>query len=281
MNIDGKNLALRVVVTIIGIPLVLVLLLTGTWGVVALAAVLSLLGAIEWADMTGLRKTPVLYVLTVAGTMALVVVGYIQRANLWSATVAAISVLAFVGTLMGRWKEHGVIRPLGASIAGVVYVGFFALMIPIRRLQDGDALLVSVLFMIWLCDTAAYFGGSLLGRHPLAPSISPKKSFEGAIFGFFGSIAGGIVGWLVFQPTSFIIAEYAFLGAAIGIVGQVGDLAESAVKRETGIKDSSRLLPGHGGVLDRFDSLLFALPAVWFWLQTRAMLWNLVVTPSF
>jgi len=281
MNIDGKNLALRVVVTIIGIPLVLVLLLTGTWGVVALAAVLSLLGAIEWADMTGLRKMPVLYVLTVAGTIALVVVGYIQRANLWSATVAAICVLAFVGTLMGRWKEHGVIRPLGASIAGVVYVGFFALMIPIRRVQDGDALLVSVLFMIWLCDTAAYFGGSLLGRHPLAPSISPKKSFEGAIFGFFGSIAGGIVGWLVFQPTSFIIAEFAFLGAAIGIVGQVGDLAESAVKRETGIKDSSRLLPGHGGVLDRFDSLLFALPAVWFWLQTRAMLWNLVVTPSF
>jgi len=281
MSLDGRNLALRVLVAIIGIPLILFLLLAGTWGVVALAAVLSFLGAIEWADMTGLRKTPVLYALAVIGTIALVVVGYIQRANLWSATVAAITVLAFIGTLVSRWKEHGVVRPLGATIAGVVYVGFFALMIPIRRLQDGDALLVSLLFMIWACDTVAYFGGSLLGRHPLAPSISPKKSFEGAIFGFFGSIAGGIVGWLVFQPKTFIIAEFAFLGAAIGIVGQVGDLAESAVKRETGIKDSSRLLPGHGGILDRFDSLLFALPAVWFWLQTRAMLWGLVITPSF
>ncbi|HNV22049.1 MAG TPA: phosphatidate cytidylyltransferase [Candidatus Hydrogenedentes bacterium] len=281
MSLDGRNLALRVLVAIIGIPLILFLLLAGTWGVVALATVLSCLGAIEWADMTGLRKTPVLYALAVIGTIALVVVGYIQRANLWSATVAAITVLAFIGTLVSRWKEHGVVRPLGATIAGVVYVGFFALMIPIRRLQDGDALLVSLLFMIWACDTVAYFGGSLLGRHPLAPSISPKKSFEGAIFGFFGSIAGGIVGWLVFQPKTFIIAEFAFLGAAIGIVGQVGDLAESAVKRETGIKDSSRLLPGHGGILDRFDSLLFALPAVWFWLQTRAMLWGLVITPSF
>lgn len=281
MSLDRRNLALRVLVAIIGIPLILFLLLTETWGVVALAAVLSYLGAIEWADMTGLRKTPVLYGLAVAGTIALVVVGYIQRANLWSATVAAITVLAFVGTLVSRWKEHGVIRPLGATIAGVVYVGFFALMIPIRRLQDGDALLVSLLFMIWLCDTAAYFGGSLLGRHPLAPAISPKKSLEGAIFGFFGSIAGGVAGWLIFRPETFILSEFAFLGAAIGIVGQVGDLAESAVKRETGIKDSSRLLPGHGGVLDRFDSLLFALPAVWFWLQTRAMLWGLVITPSF
>lgn len=283
MSLDAKNLTLRVLVAIAGIPLVLFLILWNAWGVVALAAVLSLLGALEWADMTGLRKTPPLYGLVVVGALALVAVYYVQRANLWGATVAAITVLAFVGALLGKWQEHGVLRSLGATVAGVIYVGFFGLMIPIRRIHDSDggALIVSVLFMIWLCDTAAYFGGSLLGKHPLAPAISPKKSLEGALFGFFGSIAGGIAGWLIFRPETFILSEFAFLGAAVGIIGQVGDLAESVVKRETGVKDSSRLLPGHGGVLDRFDSLLFALPAVWFWLQTRAMLWGISATSPF
>lgn len=281
MSLDAKNLTLRVLVAIAGIPLVLFLILWNVWGVVALAAVLSLLGALEWADMTGLRKTPPLYGLVVVGALALVAVYYVQRANLWGAAVAAITVLAFVGALLGKWQEHGVLRSLGATVAGVIYVGFFGLMIPIRRIPDGGALIVSVLFMIWLCDTAAYFGGSLLGKHPLAPAISPKKSLEGALFGFFGSIAGGIAGWLIFRPETFILSEFAFLGAAVGIIGQVGDLAESVVKRETGVKDSSRLLPGHGGVLDRFDSLLFALPAVWFWLQTRAMLWGISATSPF
>jgi phosphatidate cytidylyltransferase len=145
----------------------------------------------------------------------------------------------------------------------------------IRRVPDGGALLVTVLFMIWLCDTLAYFGGSALGKHRLAPTISAKKSLEGALFGFFGSVLGGVAGWFIFRPHSFMLEEFAFLGAAIGIIGQVGDLAESLIKRDMGVKDSSKLLPGHGGVLDRFDSLLFALPAVWFWLQTRAALWGL------
>jgi phosphatidate cytidylyltransferase len=115
---------------------------------------------------------------------------------------------------------------------------------------------------IWAGDAAAYYGGRAFGRHKLAPIVSPNKTIEGAIAGLAGSILAGIIlgSWLLQRQISFLVV--ASLAAAVA--GQLGDLVESALKRSAGVKDSSSLLPGHGGMLDRLDSLMFAAP-VFFW----------------
>jgi phosphatidate cytidylyltransferase len=117
--------------------------------------------------------------------------------------------------------------------------------------------------IIWAGDSAAYYTGRALGRHPLAVRVSPKKTVEGAIGGLVGSIAiGTAVGlWRLAEPWP----NLALISLVTAIAGQIGDLAESALKRSVGVKDSSSILPGHGGILDRLDSLLFAAP-VFFWL---------------
>jgi phosphatidate cytidylyltransferase len=115
----------------------------------------------------------------------------------------------------------------------------------------------------WASDTAAYFGGTRWGRHKLCPPISPAKSVEGALFGFAGCIvtimfAGAYLG--------FSLTDRLACGSVVGIFCQLGDLVESAIKRHMGVKDSGRFFPGHGGVLDRVDSLLFSIPAVYYYL---------------
>jgi len=115
---------------------------------------------------------------------------------------------------------------------------------------------------IWAGDAAAYYGGRALGRHKLAPTISPNKTVEGSVAGLAGSIVAGILlgSWLLQRQISFL----ALASLAAAIAGQLGDLAESALKRSAGVKDSSSLLPGHGGMLDRLDSLIFAAP-MFYW----------------
>jgi phosphatidate cytidylyltransferase len=116
--------------------------------------------------------------------------------------------------------------------------------------------------IIWVGDTAAYYCGRAYGRHLLAPKISPKKTVEGALAGLIASVIAGTVGgmWIVHQPSS----RFLWISAITAVAGQIGDLAESVLKRSAGVKDSSSILPGHGGILDRLDSLLFATP-VFYW----------------
>ena len=130
----------------------------------------------------------------------------------------------------------------------------------------GGYLIIPILASIWLGDSAAYYGGTAFGKHKLFPRVSPNKSWEGAVFGFLFSLGAMIFAKLVvldFLAWNNVIV----LGIIIGIVGQLGDLIESLLKRDAGVKDSSAIIPGHGGVFDRFDSLLFVAPAVWFYLR--------------
>jgi len=280
VSLEKRNLALRVLVAVIGIPIILSLLLSGEWGVVLFAALLTILGAWEWADLCGLRRMTGLYVLGIAGPALLLAAMRFGGAEGWMLGAFLLVLLAFVFGFAGPWHEAGAVRSIGATITGIFYIGLFSLMIPISRgnasvlAADGRRLLAAALFMIWLCDTLAYFGGTAWGRHRLAPRISPKKSWEGAAFGFVGAVLGALVAWLVLRPDALGLRELLALGAVIGVVGQVGDLAESVIKRDVGVKDSSNLLPGHGGVLDRFDSFVFSLPVLFAWLKVRPWLFG-------
>lgn len=132
----------------------------------------------------------------------------------------------------------------------------------------GLALVLSIVLIVWLCDTAAYLAGSTIGHRKLAPHISPGKSIEGSLAGLVAAIIAGAVAFAAFGAERWQVG--AAFGAVVGVAGQLGDLAESLMKRQAGVKDSGTLLPGHGGILDRIDALLFAFPAALLTVQA----WN-------
>ncbi len=150
---------------------------------------------------------------------------------------------------------------------GVVYIGIgFHYMATIRWHEDGLLWTLLIFFCIWITDAGAYFTGWAIGKRPLWPSISPKKTIEGAMGGLALSIALAIC-FSIIYPELITLERAALLGLLIGIVGQVGDLIQSAYKRTFGVKDSGALLPGHGGVLDRTDSWLIVFPFVYLLLD--------------
>jgi phosphatidate cytidylyltransferase len=130
----------------------------------------------------------------------------------------------------------------------------------------GGYTVLVVLASIWLCDSAAYFAGLALGRHKLFERVSPKKTWEGAVAGFAAAVAAFAGGQLLLLPY-LTTGEAIVCGIIVGVFGQAGDLVESLLKRDAGVKDSSALIPGHGGVLDRFDSLMFVSPLLYLYLD--------------
>jgi phosphatidate cytidylyltransferase len=162
-------------------------------------------------------------------------------------------------------------RPLVETLpaAGISASGLILIAFPLSytvRLHgvgtQGPVLLLFVLVITWVGDSAAYFVGRSLGKHPLAPHLSPKKTWEGTVASFLGSLIVAIV----FARFMTVPLPHLLGMAAVGnVAGQVGDLLESAYKRSAGIKDSGSLLPGHGGVLDRIDALILAIPVVWYY----------------
>jgi len=145
---------------------------------------------------------------------------------------------------------------------GVVYVAVMLSFIYLtRNLPDGKFLVWLIFLCSWGCDTCAYCVGMLIGKHKMAPVLSPKKSVEGGI----GGVAGAaLLGVIYAAATGGPMAEYALICAVGALISMVGDLAASAIKRNQGIKDYGKLIPGHGGILDRFDSVIFTAPAIYF-----------------
>ncbi|SHK33136.1 phosphatidate cytidylyltransferase [Clostridium cavendishii DSM 21758] len=155
------------------------------------------------------------------------------------------------------------------TLLGFMYVGIFFSFIHLVNVKDGGQYLVWLIFIgSWLCDTTAYYAGRLFGKHKLCPKVSPKKTIEGSLGGMLGStVFCGIFGIIIFKYFNVIpIYHYFIIGAFCGVFSQFGDLVASSIKRFVGIKDYSNLIPGHGGILDRFDSILFSGAVVYFYL---------------
>jgi len=149
---------------------------------------------------------------------------------------------------------------------GVMYICLtFGHFLMIRKLPDGPFLIFFVLLVSWGADAAAYFVGRTYGSRPLAPILSPKKTVEGLIGGVLGAILIGWLSSLWFLP-SFTLVDCLVLGILLTLLGTIGDLSESAFKRQTGAKDSGNLIPGHGGFLDRIDSLLLTVPTFYYYM---------------
>ncbi|HJQ99959.1 MAG TPA: phosphatidate cytidylyltransferase [Candidatus Polarisedimenticolaceae bacterium] len=180
-----------------------------------------------------------------------------------AAAVVAVPILA----MWGREAPEGMLDALWSTLLPVVFVGFtLGHSVALRAVPGelGSDLLVLLLVCVTFSDTTAYYVGSAFGRRRLAPSISPKKSWEGLLGGLLGAVLGALLGtfWF-FQALK--PAHAVAVGILVSLCGVVGDLAESMVKRAAGRKDSSALLPGHGGMLDRVDGLLVAAPVLYYY----------------
>jgi phosphatidate cytidylyltransferase len=180
-------------------------------------------------------------------------------------TLTALTAMALA--MRAEDLAHSLSRA-AALLLGVVYIfGGWRLAVPLR--DASRYWLMFALVLSWVGDIAAYYAGRNLGKHPLAPRVSPKKTWEGSL----ASVAASMVfGWLFLRGLLPQVPAWhaMLLAAAANAAGQVGDLAESAIKRGAGVKDSGTLLPGHGGLLDRVDSTLFALPVVYLYLRTAS-----------
>ena len=180
----------------------------------------------------------------------------------------------FTEGLLRFRPNTAIVEEVGKRFFGVLYCALpMALLVEIRGFEKGGLLICFLLLTIWATDVGAFFVGRRWGKHKLAPLISPGKTFAGFWGGLLAAtLTSGGMAYTVSLPFGWV--EGFLFGGILSIIGQVGDLAESLLKREACVKDSSQLIPGHGGLLDRLDSLLFAIPAFYLllWLRTFFML---------
>lgn len=245
----------RLLVAALGIPIGVAVVLVGGPLYAGVVVLLTIVGLHEFYTLTRPYRPNLLagYLAALAGLAGAYFGGL---GGLLGGTTTLLALLFFWG-LGGRLGDHLVGR-MAVTALGVVWLVLgFGHLILLRKLDNGMALTVLAIGCTWVNDTFAYFVGRVFGRHRMAPRISPKKTIEGALGGLVGSVLFALV-VKIYSPGWLSLREAAILGLVIGVVGQWGDLFESTVKRDLRVKDSGRLFPGHGGVLDRFDSALFA-----------------------
>ena len=252
----------RIGTAAVGAPLLVLFLWIGEWPLWLLTWALALVGSAEFSALLRRRKLD----LPVWGIGALTT-GFLAGAAfhwpMWPLVIGLFFLAALLG-LGGSDNLRGFLTGVSALFGALYLGGLFSFLIRLRQERIGLAATLYVFVVVWLTDATAYFVGRSLGRHALLPRVSPGKTWEGSLAGLVvGSLVGGILFWLDHHsPGSGVIA-----GAAVSVAGQIGDLVESNFKRFVGAKDSGSVLPGHGGVLDRFDSALFALPAAYYVLR--------------
>ena len=226
-------------------------------------AIVAALGALEFYGMKGLSMRHPLTLFGLVWVLLFILCAHFE-ANytllvLTSAVVFSLIWLLFCSTVEGaavNWAW---------SLTGIIYIGWMlSHFIPLRGVEGGRDWVFLALFTTIAVDTTAFFVGRTLGRHSLWSKISPGKTWEGTIGGFLGAIVVSLI-LAAILPTIAVHWQVALLGALIGVFAQLGDLSESMLKRSTGVKDAGWLIPGHGGLLDRLDSILFVVVVVYYY----------------
>jgi phosphatidate cytidylyltransferase len=283
-------MALRIVTGVVLIALVVALLVWApAWAVAVAAAVIAVLALVEFfalGDRLGLRAFRKWTLVCAAGLFyAQYSVGMVETREFGSLVVSRgfgptlpieLVLLVFLFGAVGiglatRRPLQDVLPAISVSSAGLLFVVLpFSYLLRINEVpRAGGGLILFTLALIWAGDTLAYFTGRFLGRVPMAPALSPKITWEGATANLIGSL---VVAWVAARWIDVDTATLLLIAGAANIAGQMGDLIESSYKRGAAVKDSGTIVPGHGGVLDRIDSLILAAPVVWFlysWLALR------------
>jgi phosphatidate cytidylyltransferase len=295
-----SNLSQRILVALVAIPLIVFFSMLGGFyffGMVLFISSIALHECYRLATKKGASPQTTVGIIFGAVVVSLFMG---EKLNLTPPATAQFVILSLMFVLsvmlIELFRNKGpALLNIATTLFGVFYVSlFFGSLVGLRELfvpwhfpvaryfgpdspanaaqqvyDWGGMTVVTVFVSIWVCDTLAYFAGRFVGRHKLFERVSPNKTWEGASAGYVGAVATFLIAQNFFLP--YMTVGSAFVcGSIVGIVGQMGDLAESLLKRDAGVKDSSALIPGHGGALDRFDSLLFVAPAVYLYLALIA-----------
>lgn len=260
-------LHLRILSAMVGIPIILGLVYLGGAYYAFFILLVANLGMREYTALLKSRAYHLPDFIGYAGAsifLTMLYLGSIQDVEL--ILPAVIFIMMSLAVFLLLYFEKTDIHELALILWGIIYLGGFGgYMILLRQLPQGLTYTFIFLVGVWANDTFAYFAGIKWGKKRLAPAISPKKSVEGACAAITGTVLLALLvaffypGWIGLTP-----GKAALLGVGISVFAQLGDLLESALKRQFEVKDSGRLIPGHGGILDRFDSLLFTAPMIYY-----------------
>jgi phosphatidate cytidylyltransferase len=278
-----NNTIVRVIVGLIGIPLIIAAAIVGNVVFLAFCVVMAFFCMNEFYNMFehpknqpsvltrwfgGLSFHKMVFLLI---STLIVVCFYYERFNY----VLILYFLMFFYLILDEvFKTEKHFEAIGTWLLSVMYIstpfGLLSLIASAKFISLFEAnYAIICLVLVWVSDSFAFFGGKLFGKHKLAERISPKKTWEGSIIGFVVTIGAGFVIWRFFYSDISLI-HLITISFIVALFAQIGDLFESNLKRSVMVKDSSNLIPGHGGALDRFDSILFAVPAMYIYLY----LWN-------
>lgn len=263
----------RLLVTVIGVPCLYVITLRGGIFFLVLVDLIILLGLREFYAMMKAKGYQPFEVL--GYFCALAISWYAWRQGVAVPLILTASLLVIMVRELWRPQMHRSLGHIAVTVFGIMYVGWLGSHLVMMRQLPAlvgaeDAIGARLVFfsalVVWFTDTGAYLTGVAIGRRKLAPRISPKKTVEGALGGL---AAAALAGWVCTKGMVPFLTPLAgtLLGLVGGIVGQAGDLVESMIKRDAGIKDTAELIPGHGGALDRFDSLLFTVPVFYYFFR--------------
>jgi len=267
-----SNTSTRVIVSLIGIPIILALCLIGGIPFLIFVLAIGIYSFFEFSQIL-LKKNISVNIFIGGLSIAAIIINF--YANFVEFEILSVFIILVLLLYELFNNKQSAVYNLGGTLVGVFYIGYFSsFLILIRQYfnttgifyNTGGYLIISLFATIWICDSAAFFLGTAFGKHKLFPRVSPQKSWEGAIAGFVFAILTMIAAKAIILD-SLSWTNVIWIGILIGIFGQFGDLVESLLKRDVGVKDSSSIIPGHGGVFDRFDSLLFAAPVVYLYLH--------------
>lgn len=268
-----SNTKTRILVSAFGIPFLLSACYLGGYFFLGLVLLIGIISFTEYAALSLNKNSKPNIPVSITAISLIILESYFQFIKSFEVLLLIIILVLFLTEL---FRNNGsAIHNIGASISAIFYLGFLpSTLIYLREFygqsqfvySNGGLLIIGILATIWVCDSAAFFLGVAFGKHKLFPRVSPNKSWEGAVAGFVFSVIAMIVfkSWfLEFLSWTDAVS----IGIIAGTIGQTGDLVESLIKRDANVKDSSQIIPGHGGILDRFDSLLFTAPAVFLYLH--------------
>ena len=280
----ASETATRTAVAAVGIPIAVAAMYLGGWVLAALLALCAVLAARELFQMAEKKRARALDAVGLAGVAGLIALAAVEPGGgidtpLLNAGLVVIVLAALTASIWQRGVAGEPLLSVSVTVLGAVYPALLMFALFLRHLPDGlgevsplhgTAILLFPVVLTWLSDTFAYFAGRLWGKRKLIPKVSPGKTVAGAL----GAVVGtplAAVGYSIllrrFPTLQMGVVQALVFGVLVSVAAQVGDLAESLLKRDVGVKDSGRLLPGHGGALDRFDSLFFTLPLGYFFFR--------------
>jgi len=266
-----RSVGQRVITSVIAIPIVLAFVWLGGWWGFAAVTIVVILGIYELHSMMLHEGYHPLMLISLALSILFLVAAMLPQQRLLLLELGlSIALLITFPLLFFRKKLEGAMVDWSLTLAIAIYLGWPMSLSPLLRgfqvgVSNGFWWILTVLLGVWGFDTGAFFAGHFFGRHKLAPNISPGKTWEGVVGGLIISIAAALLftTWPLGVPWYLSIV----LGILIGVAATLGDLAESLIKRQTHVKESGQFMPGHGGILDRIDSLLFAIIVVFVFVQ--------------